>query len=174
MYDTFKKIDNNEEDTGYYWFDDKFNVSDAMGATEAIIVATPLSSTMVRFYVQFKDANGNDIYPDDDPFYVTEDIKPNNLSAPNGIPACFYYRFASLVNLNVDVDNQNDGTYMIGGNFNGLALYNTATQQYENWGMSSNLVEKAWKVTPECTTVSWSSDVETFNIRHTGAVPANQ
>ena len=74
----------------------------------------------------------------------------------------------SLVNEPSEPDNQADGTYMLGGNFNGLALYNRNTSTYENWGMSSTLVEKAWKVSPEKVTVSYTSgsDTESFSIDH--------
>ncbi len=173
VYDTFKATEKNPQETGYYWFDDKFTIPDSKGATEAVMVATPIDTTTVQFYVQFKDANGNEFYSSKDPFFKLVPIKANNIATPGGIPACFYYRFASLVNIDENNDNQNDGTKMLGGNFNGLALYNTATRKYEDWGISTNLVEKAWKVTPECVSVSWTSNSETFNINHTGAVPAN-
>lgn len=82
----------------------------------------------------------------------------NNFSIGyNDYIACHYYRFASLVNDPKESDNQEDGTYMLGGNFNGLALYNRNTSTYENWGMSSNLVNQAWEVSSENVTVSYST-----------------
>lgn len=73
-----------------------------------------------------------------------------------------------MVNEPSEPDNQADGTYMLGGKFNGLALYNRNTSTYENWGMSSNLVNQAWKVSPEKVTVSYTSgsDTESFSIDH--------
>ena len=42
------------------------------------------------------------------------------------------------------------------------------TSTYENWGMSSSLVNQAWEVSPENVTVSYTtgSDTESFNIDH--------
>lgn len=46
--------------------------------------------------------------------------------------------------------------------------YNRNTSTYENWGMSSSLVNRAWEVSPENVTVSYTtgSDTESFNIDH--------
>lgn len=46
--------------------------------------------------------------------------------------------------------------------------YNRNTSTYENWGMSSSLVNQAWEVSPENVTVSYTtgSDTESFNIDH--------
>lgn len=45
---------------------------------------------------------------------------------------------------------------------------NRNTSTYENWGMSSSLVNQAWEVSPENVTVSYTtgSDTESFNIDH--------
>lgn len=134
-------------------------------AKKAVIVATPITTTSIRLYVQFQNASGAEI----DYFYQTINVASNNFSIGyNGYIACHYYRFASLVNYPDEPDNQEDGTYMLGGNFNGLALYNRNTSTYENWGMSSSLVNQAWEVSPENVTVSYTtgSDTESFNIDH--------
>lgn len=49
-----------------------------------------------------------------------------------------------------------------------LLPYNRNTSTYENWGMSSSLVNQAWEVSPENVTVSYTtgSDTESFNIDH--------
>jgi len=134
-------------------------------AKKAVIVATPLSTTVLRLYVQFQDAKGNEISY----FYQNIPVASGNFQlGDNGEVACHYYRFASLVNQDGEEDNQEDGTYMLGGNFNGLALYKRSTSTYENWGMTSSLVNQAWLVSPDHITVTYASgsDTETFSIKH--------
>lgn len=132
-------------------------------AKDAVIVVTPLSTTKIRMYVQFKDASGNDV---GNPFYEDINIAAGNLAMVNGVIACYYYRFASLINLPHLPDNQMDSSYMLGGNFNGLALYNRNTHVYENWGINTSLINQAWKVSPERIYFSYNSTTDYFDIDH--------
>ena len=59
-----------------------------------------------------------------------------------------------------------DSSYMIGGQFTDLGLYNRNTSTYDTWGINTARVTDAWKVSPERITLSYGSNYDTFKIDH--------
>ena len=59
-----------------------------------------------------------------------------------------------------------DSSYMIGGQFTNLGLYNRNTSTYDTWGINTARVTDAWKVSPERITLSYGSNYDTFKIDH--------
>ena len=74
-----------------------------------------------------------------------------------------FYRFASLCP--VEADNQNDGTYMLGGKFTGLTIVNN--DKAESWGISSDNIEVSWLVSSSRIRFSYQDDEDSFSINHT-------
>jgi hypothetical protein len=136
-------------------------------ATNAIITVNPVSVTSVRMYVQFKDANGNNVGTT---FDQTIDVAPGNLTADNaGNILCRFYRFASLIPVSGYTDNLQDSSYMLGGEFTNAHLYNRQTQSYETWGIYTNRVVSAWIVYPTRCWLSCTTTGEAFTIDHWSA-----
>lgn len=105
-------------------------------ATNALIVAKPVSNSQVHLYVQFQDANGNNVGKTFD--------RTLTVGARSGAWNR-YYRFASLVpRANNAVSNDSDETYMIGAKFTNSGIYNGSS--YSRWGTtgSPSLCEVAW------------------------------
>lgn len=105
-------------------------------ATNAIVVAKPVSSDFVHLYVQFQDANGRNVGK-------TFDSTLKVAERRNGWNR--YYRFASLIPRdNNAVSNNSDETYMIGAKFTNTGIYNGSS--YVRWGTtgSPSLCEVAW------------------------------
>lgn len=135
-------------------------------ATKASIVVKPVDRTHVAIYVQFQNAKGVNVG-------ITFDrhikIAANNLSLDSGKILCGFYRFASLIPnpaTTAEIDNQMDSTYMLGGKFIGLDLYNRNICTYSPWGINTGLIEKAWKVSPERITLTHTVNSDTFQIDH--------
>ena len=74
-----------------------------------------------------------------------------------------FFRFASLCP--VEEDNQNDGTYMLGGKFTGLTIVNN--DKAESWGISSDNIEVSWLVSSSRISFSYQGDNDLFSISHT-------
>ncbi len=130
-------------------------------ATNAIIVAKPINSSTVGLYVQFLDANGNQVV----------EFSRNNLPVVSRTWSK-YYRFASLVQdlPQTAPDDRTDGTYMLGGSFTNLALYNTTASSYYPWGIwttsPATLIHDAWIMYyPKCQ-VSTTNNSDSFSIDH--------
>ncbi len=133
-------------------------------ATHAIIVVKPFDSSHVGMYVQFKDTNGNDV---GDPF-DREDIPVNSRSSWNR-----FYRFASFVQdeEKTDPDVRTDSTFMLGGSFTNLGIYNETTSSYYPWGINTTSpaanIEKAWIMYfPKCQVSNITNTGESFSIDH--------
>ena len=80
----------------------------------------------------------------------------------NGNPIFRFYRFASLVPLKED--DQNDGTYMKDGKFTGLTIVRDNNAQ--SWGISENDIEFAWKVSPSRIELDYTENSDSFSIIH--------
>lgn len=130
-------------------------------ATNAIITVNPVSTTSVHMYVQFKNANGANVGTT---FNQTIPVASNNLVSSGGKIQCRFYRFASLVPKGTD--NQKDSSYMLGGKFSIVKLYNRGTSAYDTWGISTARVQNAWLNSPERISVSYTASSDTFKIDH--------
>ena len=73
-----------------------------------------------------------------------------------------FYRFASLVP--VGEDNQNDGTYMVGGQFTGLTIVRDDTNY--PWGIAHFDIDVAWKVSTKRIHFSYDDVTDVFDIVH--------
>ena len=131
-------------------------------AVSAQITVKPINTTTVQLYVQWKDANDNNVG-------VTYNnqigVRAGNLKMVNGKIQCRFFRFASLVN-SISQDNQGDGSYMTGGMFRYCQLYNGSN--YVSWGIGSSTVTDCFLTSPSHMTLSYSGQNDTFNIRHNG------
>lgn len=132
-------------------------------ATNAVIVVKPVDTTTIQMYVQFLDANGNNVGTT---FWKQIPVKAGNFTSTSGKVNCQYYRFASLVPQLNTTDNQKDGTYMLNGQFTNCQLYNGSS--YVNWGIGNSTIVYAWKVSPERISFSYSGTTDTFSIDHWG------
>lgn len=130
-------------------------------AKSAIITVNPVSTTSVRMYVKFEDANGNTV---GNVFDKTISVEPGNLVSSGGNIVCRFYRFASLVP--IGSDNQMDSSYMLNGQFRSCQLYRRSTSSYVSWGIASSTMACAWEVSPERINLSYSGTVDTFSIDH--------
>ena len=91
-------------------------------AVYAEISCRVISTTVVRMYVAFLDASGNEVGT----VLTTEITTPSgNFMIVNNLPKCKYYRFASLIP-NSQPDNVNDGSYMTGVQMNYCQLFKKA------------------------------------------------
>lgn len=82
----------------------------------------------------------------------------------DGIIKNRFYRFASLVPNGKD--DQDDGTYMIGGQFTGLTIVKDKNSQ--SWGISENNIDVAWLVSSSRIEFSYQDDNDYFSIIHKG------
>lgn len=129
-------------------------------ATNALMVVKPGANlSHVHLFVQFLNSSGVAICTFDQELLVAERSKWSR-----------YYRFASLVqDLPQDApDVQTDETYMTGGKFTNLGLYNKSTGSYEAWGIhnANNLVQDAWIMyLPKCQ-VTTTDNSDSFTIMH--------
>lgn len=122
-------------------------------ATNAIIIAKPISATKVGLYVRFVNSRGATV---GNIFDQTLTVSSHTWSR--------FFRFASLVP--TGTDNQSDSTYMLGGKFTGLGLYNKTTKVYDTFGIYTNRIQDAWIWShPKCQ-VTATSNSDTFTIDH--------
>jgi len=169
-----------KKDTNYNWHPYSFDVkrkedgfSDSFkpyttyaapdNATNALITVNPVDTTHVRMYVQFLNSSGAHVGV---AFNKTITVASGNLTSVGGNISCQYYRFASLVQPETILDNQKDSTYMLGGKFINLGLYNRNTSNYKAWGINTSLIEQAWKVSPERMSLRYTNNSDTFGIDH--------
>ena len=129
-------------------------------ATNAIIVVKPLGATSVGLYVRFVNSAGSTLLTFDQTLSV------------NYRSSWFkYYRFASLVqDLPKTADDvRTDSTYMLGGKFTNLGLYNTYQAAYKPWGLystSPELISDFWIMYyPKCN-VTYTNNSDSFSIDH--------
>ena len=164
-------IDMGLVNTGSGWYPFYFDVGNVFAefpqymapstATQAQITVTPETTTTVRMWINYMDSNENSVGT---AFNKTITINSGNLVEQNGNIMCRYYRFASLVPK--ITDNQQDGSYMTGGQIADMSLYNKNTSTWDSWGIWTARVSDAWRVSPERVTVSSTNYCDTFNIRH--------
>ena len=83
----------------------------------------------------------------------------------NNKPINRFYRFASLVNVIKNKDDQNDNTSMYGGKFSNLTIFRDDGVNY-SWGIPSDYIETSWKVSYKRIDVNYTDNSETFNIYH--------
>ena len=88
------------------------------------------------------------------------------------------YRFASLMYSQTD-NPYDDGSKMMNVKFSNLALYNSKTKKFENWGIATDLMEFVWIINYPCgsfTDKSTTATSEIFNINNswTGPVIVNE
>lgn len=131
-------------------------------AVSAQITVKPINTTTVQLYVQWKNASDNNVGVT---YNKQISVASGNLKMVGGKVQCRFYRFASLVNA-ISQDNQGDGSYMTGGAFRYCQLYNGSN--YVSWGIGTSTVTDCFLVSPSHTTLSYSGQNDTFNIRHNG------
>lgn len=126
-------------------------------ATNAIVIVKPIDKTHVHMYVQFQDANGRNV---GSTFDRTFDVKERTAGWRG------YYRFASLIpSQKTASPDDSDETYMIGGKFTGLGLYNGKI--YEPWGIPTSRCEIAWAEDfPKAQLLDITTTGEEFRIDH--------
>ena len=78
-----------------------------------------------------------------------------------------FYRFASLVP--VEKDDQNDGTYMIGGKFTGLTIVKNGEAQ--SWGIATDNIDVAWLVSSKRIQYYYVDNMDSFSIIHKPSEP---
>lgn len=121
-------------------------------ATNAMIVVKPIDSTHVGLYVEFRNAAGATVGK---VFNQSIQVTKTNWSR--------YYRFASL--LDFGSNPMNDSTYMIGGKFTSLQIYDSTAGKYLPWGIYTDYISDAWIVGfNKCQVLDITSTSETFRI----------
>jgi hypothetical protein len=132
-------------------------------ATNAIITVKPIDTDTVYLHVHWLNSAGNEVGTS---FTREIDVLPGNMliSQYTGNLVCRFYRFASLVPLPGEYDDQSDGSYMTGGKFMNCQLYNGSS--YVNWPGNASPTDRAWKVSTDKITVNFSGINDTFNINH--------
>lgn len=129
-------------------------------ATNAIIVVKPISNSSIGLYVRFVNSTGMTLVTFNDTLSVNERDSWSQ-----------YYRFASLVpNAENVPDVRTDSTYMTGGKFINLGIYNAYQSAYYDWGIPATspaeLVENAWIMySPRCQ-VTTTNNSDAFKIDH--------
>ena len=130
-------------------------------AKSAQITVKPIDTTTVQLYIQWQDANGNNVGT---MYYKHITVFDGNLQMVNGKIKCKFFRFASLVP--IGSDNQGDGSYMTGGMFRYCQLYTGSN--YVSWGIGASTVEHCFLVSPSHISLAYSGQNDTFNIYHNG------
>lgn len=171
IYGSTHGIDLGLKNAGTGWYPCYYDVGNKFGefpaykapstATNAKIVVKPVNSTTVRMYIQFLNSSGGNVGT---PFDQNITVASGNLSGTEGNISCRFYRFASLVP--IGADNQKDSSFMLGGQFTNLGLYNKNTSSYDTWGISTSRVTNAWLCSPERITLSYTANSDTFKIDH--------
>lgn len=122
-------------------------------ATNAKIVVTPVNPTTINVLVQFLNSSGANVGTT---FYQPIVVTSHTWSR--------FYRFASLVP--EGTDNQQDSTYMKGGKFINLGLFNKVTGKYDPWGIGTSLISDAWTWSNPRAQVTYTNNGDTFDIDH--------
>lgn len=125
-------------------------------ATNAGIVIKPVNKHLVHMYIQFQDASGNNVGKTFDQDLI---VQERSQFWDN------YYRFASLIPSYGNVSNNSDETYMIGGKFTNIGIYNGS--RYEPWGINTSLCTLAWaEEFPKAQLLNITANGEEFRIDH--------
>ena len=75
------------------------------------------------------------------------------------------FRFFRFVKLSpTGVDNQNDGTFMIGGQFTELTIIKNGFGR--DWGLNTDDIDVAWKVSSQKIQISYDDRTDIFDIKH--------
>lgn len=148
-YPVYNDVQKPTEPKGEHFTD--YLVKDGV-ASNAIIVVKPIDSTHVGLYVEFRNAAGATVGK---VFDQSIQVTKTNWSR--------YYRFASL--LGFDDNTMDDSTYMIGGKFTSLQIYDGTARKYLPWGIYTNYISNAWIVGfNKCQVLDITSTSETFRI----------
>ena len=160
----------NNETYGWcpYYYDvnhSDFRVFDAKCAplnTSIVEIETEVTlERMVIFSIKYKDSNLNEL----DSFEHQINASNILLLDTNNKPINRFYRFASLVNVIKNKDDQNDNTYMYGGEFTNLTIFRDDDVNYP-WGISSDYIEASWKVSYKRIQVNYTDNSDSFAIYH--------
>ena len=112
---------------------------------------------IIIFAVSFRDSN-NDVMS----FFSVRIDASHTLIYENGRVKNRFYRFASLIP--EGEDNQNDGTYMIGGQFTNLVIVRNNFGY--DWGIAGEDIDVAWKVSTKRIHFSYDNKNDYFDIAH--------
>jgi hypothetical protein len=127
------------------------------GASIAGIEVEVTSSRTIIFSLSFRDSNLYILKSFSIPIDASHILVYENSKVKNR-----FYRFASLVP--TENDNQNDGTYMIGGAFNDLTIVKNGLGQ--SWGINTDNIDVSWLVSTYKINFYYQRDEEYFSIIH--------
>lgn len=112
------------------------------GATNAIMVVKPVDSNHIKLYIQFQNNGQNVAHAFDQNVTIT--ARTGGISAWKR-----YFRFASLVPYAQGCGVDTDSTYMLGGRFKNVQVYNSTTSSYNTWNIDTSTI----------TQIAWAEDV---------------
>lgn len=150
----FKTFDDEESDEKGY-------IADSTAVCAAFMIM-PRNETSVVFSVVFYDENDECVGD----FLKIITVDDGNLSFANEQAYIRFYRFISLVPPDGEPDDQSDGTYMLNAGFSELELSRYDSSTKSSWGMTTDLVERAWIISPEKISLNYSSNNESASINH--------
>ena len=145
----------NEGNGNYSYFENNCSSKDTS------IVGIELEVTlerMILFTVTFRDLNKNILGTFNWQINASE-----IMYYEENIPIFGFYRFASLVN-NSTYDDQNDNTYMLGGKLTELTIVKNGVTN--KWGMLSDDIAQAWKISSRRINISYTDNSDIFDIYH--------
>ena len=157
-------IKNNGTGWHPYYYDKKgdgfIDLDDYLAPLDTSIIGIELdinSDRIVNFSLTYIDSNSKQLKT------FQKDINASHILASETIkPILRFYRFASLVNIGEDY--QNDNTYMYGGKFTDLTIVKDNVDY--PWGIGSDDIEAAWKVSYQRINFSYTDNSDTFDIHH--------
>jgi len=133
---------------------------DYFGPTGTKIVGIEIdvnSKRVATFSITFRDSELNVLKYFTKNFDVSHILVYENDKVKNR-----FYRFASLVP--TGQDNQNDNTYMVGGQFTHLTIVRNSNGY--DWGLALDDVDVAWKVSSKRIPFSYDTTTDIFDIIH--------
>ncbi len=155
----------------YYWFPYYFDKINNITHEQKNFISTPktkkigLEMKIIKKKIQFSISlrDSHDLVLDSYTYYINaphlleyDDIKLR------------FYRFAALMpNSNItdnDDDDQNDGTYMEGGNFTRLTI--CKNDECTSWGIEEKDIEGGWKVYSKKIDLKYSYNRDSFSIKN--------
>ena len=134
-----------------------FNEFAPSNTTRVVIVIDVYQNRKIDFYISFRNDNFDILKSFETQIDASHILEYEKNKVKNR-----FYRFASLVPKGID--DQNDGTYMIGGKFNNLIIINNNKE--ENWGIGYNNIDVAWKVSSNRIDFDYYNNDEYFDIKH--------
>ncbi|KAG4092832.1 hypothetical protein H8356DRAFT_1429227 [Neocallimastix lanati (nom. inval.)] len=139
---------------------EQFPENMAPSGTEKIGIEVEITSTKkIIFSISYRDSNLNIIKS------FTTEFKADHIFENSDDFRKRFYRFASLVPIGgKDADNQNDETYMRGGQFTGLTIVENGSPK--PWGIPEEDIESAWMVSSSRIEFSYDKNTDKFTIYH--------